>query len=73
MINGVAVHHPLLLGLKGWQWVYIMWGIPALVLGVIVGVANLIPMLGPCAGLWLRRSVSTDAVSRCQSQAKRPT
>jgi MFS transporter, ACS family, tartrate transporter len=34
--NGVPVHHPELLGLEGWQWVYIFWGIPAVVLGVIV-------------------------------------
>ncbi|WP_422928011.1 MFS transporter [Singulisphaera sp. PoT] len=27
---------PLVLGLKGWQWVYIAWGIPALVLGILV-------------------------------------
>lgn len=36
MINGVAVQHPLLLGLKGWQWVYIAWGLPAVVLGVVI-------------------------------------
>jgi ACS family tartrate transporter-like MFS transporter len=36
VINGVAVHHPELLGLKGWQWIYIAWGIPAVILGVIV-------------------------------------
>ena len=36
MVNGVAIHHPELLGLEGWQWVYIFWGIPAVVLGVIV-------------------------------------
>jgi ACS family tartrate transporter-like MFS transporter len=36
MVHGVMVHHPLLLGLKGWQWVYIFWGIPAVVLGVLV-------------------------------------
>jgi ACS family tartrate transporter-like MFS transporter len=30
------VHHPELRGLEGWQWVYIFWGIPAVVLGVIV-------------------------------------
>jgi len=36
VVNGALVHHPLLLGLKGWQWVYIAWGIPAVVLGVIV-------------------------------------
>lgn len=35
-INGVLVHHPEVWGLKGWQWVYIAWGVPALVLGVIV-------------------------------------
>lgn len=35
-VNGVAVHHPELMGLEGWQWVYIFWGIPAVVLGVIV-------------------------------------
>src|SRR5205814_7826393 len=28
--------HPLLLGLKGWQLVYIAWGIPAVVLGIVV-------------------------------------
>jgi ACS family tartrate transporter-like MFS transporter len=27
---------PEVLGLEGWQWVYIAWGIPAVVLGVIV-------------------------------------
>lgn len=35
-VNGVAVHHPELLGLEGWQWIYIFWGIPAVVLGVVV-------------------------------------
>jgi ACS family tartrate transporter-like MFS transporter len=28
--------HPPLLGLVGWQWVYIAWGIPAVVLGILV-------------------------------------
>jgi ACS family tartrate transporter-like MFS transporter len=36
VVHGGLVHHPLLLGLKGWQWVYIAWGIPAVVLGIIV-------------------------------------
>ena len=36
MVNGVMVHHPELLGLEGWQWVYILWGVPAVVLGTIV-------------------------------------
>src|SRR6185503_3494017 len=35
-VNGVLVHHPEVLGLEGWQWVYIFWGVPAVVLGVIV-------------------------------------
>jgi ACS family tartrate transporter-like MFS transporter len=35
-IGDVVVHHPMVLGLKGWQWVYIGWGIPAVILGVIV-------------------------------------
>jgi ACS family tartrate transporter-like MFS transporter len=30
------IHHPELWGLKGWQWIYIAWGIPAVVLGVLV-------------------------------------
>ncbi|MBI5775657.1 MAG: MFS transporter [Verrucomicrobia bacterium] len=36
VVNGVAVHHPEFLGLEGWQWVYIFWGIPAVMLGVMV-------------------------------------
>jgi ACS family tartrate transporter-like MFS transporter len=28
--------HPRLLGLVGWQWVYIAWGIPAVLLGILV-------------------------------------
>src|SRR6266496_196143 len=35
-INGVAVHHPELFGLEGWQCVYIFWGLPAVVLGAVV-------------------------------------
>jgi ACS family tartrate transporter-like MFS transporter len=36
IINGVTVHHPEVAGLEGWQWVYIVWGLPAIVLGVLV-------------------------------------
>jgi ACS family tartrate transporter-like MFS transporter len=36
VVGGMAVHHPEVLGLEGWQWVYIAWGIPAVVLGVVV-------------------------------------
>src|SRR6185312_16358364 len=35
-INGIVVSYPELLGLEGWQWVYIAWGIPAVLLGIIV-------------------------------------
>lgn len=34
VINGVTVHHPELWGLEGWQCLYILWGIPAVVLGI---------------------------------------
>jgi ACS family tartrate transporter-like MFS transporter len=36
IIAGQAVSHPLLMGLQGWQWVYIAWGIPAVVLGIVI-------------------------------------
>ena len=36
VINGVALHHPELFGMEGWQWVYIFWGVPAVVLGIVV-------------------------------------
>jgi ACS family tartrate transporter-like MFS transporter len=35
-VNGVLVHHPEVLGLEGWQWIYIAWGIPAVLMGIIV-------------------------------------
>ena len=36
VINGVTVLHPEVLGLKGWQWIYISWGLPAVVLGFVI-------------------------------------
>jgi MFS transporter, ACS family, tartrate transporter len=36
LVNGVLVTYPAVLGLVGWQWVYIAWGLPAVVLGVVV-------------------------------------
>jgi ACS family tartrate transporter-like MFS transporter len=36
VVNGVAVTHPAPLGLVGWQWVYLAWGVPAVVLGLAV-------------------------------------
>ena len=36
VVKGQTVHIPAILGLQGWQWVYIVWGIPAVVLGVVV-------------------------------------
>ena len=36
MANGSLVHHPAILGMNGWQWAYIAWGIPAVLLGLFV-------------------------------------
>lgn len=33
---GTDADHPAILGMVGWQWVYVFWAIPALVLGVAV-------------------------------------
>jgi ACS family tartrate transporter-like MFS transporter len=35
-INGITLHHLQFHGLNGWQCVYIFWGIPAVVLGLVV-------------------------------------
>ncbi len=35
-INGLVVQHPQVLGLDGWQWIYIFWGVPAVLLGIAV-------------------------------------
>ncbi len=35
-LNGVSVHHAELFGLQGWQVMYIFWGIPAVLLGLLV-------------------------------------
>ena len=35
-IGGVLVRRPELYGLEGWQWMYIVWGLPAVVMGVVV-------------------------------------
>jgi ACS family tartrate transporter-like MFS transporter len=34
VVGGVVVHHPAWLGLVGWQWIYVAWGIPAVLLGI---------------------------------------
>jgi ACS family tartrate transporter-like MFS transporter len=36
LIDNVMVHFPMVGGMHGWQWVYIFWGIPAVILGVVV-------------------------------------
>ena len=38
-VGALARHYPQVLGLDGWQWVYIVWGLPAIVLGLAVLVA----------------------------------
>jgi MFS transporter, ACS family, tartrate transporter len=35
-IGGMTVHHPAIWGMQGWQWMYIGWGIPAVLLGILV-------------------------------------
>src|SRR5215470_4072559 len=36
IIDGKVIYYPGLFALKGWQWVYIYWGIPAVLLGIVV-------------------------------------
>lgn len=36
MINGQPVTSPKLMGMDGWQWVYIMWGFPAVAVGALL-------------------------------------
>ncbi|CAF0919827.1 unnamed protein product [Didymodactylos carnosus] len=35
-VNGQVIVHSKLLNLKGWQWMYIIWGLPAVLLGFVV-------------------------------------
>ena len=35
-VDGVSITNPLLFGLKGWQCIYIFWGIPAGIAGIVV-------------------------------------
>ena len=35
-VGGVLVHHAAILGLHGWQWLFIGWGLPAIVFGFVV-------------------------------------
>ncbi len=36
IIGDAVVTNPDLLGLKGWQWIYIFWGVPAVIMGIVV-------------------------------------
>lgn len=36
VVDGIVVRHGSWFGLAGWQWVYIFWGAPAVILGVVV-------------------------------------
>jgi ACS family tartrate transporter-like MFS transporter len=36
MVNGVKLTHPLLFGMHGWQLVFVVWGLPACILGFCV-------------------------------------
>jgi ACS family tartrate transporter-like MFS transporter len=35
IIQGKVVYYPGLFGLKGWQWVYVYWGLPAVLFGIV--------------------------------------
>jgi ACS family tartrate transporter-like MFS transporter len=35
-VNGVVVHHAPLFGMTGWQCIYVFWGVPAVLLGVLI-------------------------------------
>ena len=34
VVNGETISHPLVLGMTGWQWVYVFWAVPAVLLGI---------------------------------------
>ena len=36
VVDGQTITHPLVLGMSGWQWVYVFWAIPAVLLGIAV-------------------------------------
>jgi ACS family tartrate transporter-like MFS transporter len=36
LVEDAMVTYPDLLGMKGWQWIYIFWGIPAVLVGIAV-------------------------------------
>ena len=35
-IDGVLIRHPEVWGMEGWQWVYVFWGVPAVLLSFAV-------------------------------------
>ncbi len=35
-VGGMMVTNPLFLGMRGWQWIYVFWGIPAVIAGIVV-------------------------------------
>ncbi len=36
LVGDVMMTYPPVLGLKGWQWIYVIWGIPAVIAGFVV-------------------------------------
>lgn len=36
VVKGVTIVNPDLLGLKGWQWIYLFWGVPSIIAGIVV-------------------------------------
>lgn len=35
-VNGVVTNHPEVWGLEGWQWMFIVWGLPAVIIGFLI-------------------------------------
>jgi ACS family tartrate transporter-like MFS transporter len=62
-----VVHRPELFGLEGWQCVYIFWGIPAVLLGIVV-----FALEGPTADArWLTRERGSGPGTRTREDQQR--
>ena len=68
VIDGVTVAHPHLLGMAGWQWIYIAWGIPAVVVGLLVLV--LMPDR-PHDAVWLSRDEADALENQLAADTRR--
>ena len=56
VLDGVTIHHPLVMGMKGWQWIFLLEGLPSVALGVLV--LFYLPD-GPAQARWLTSAERT--------------